>query len=332
MSAVRLAGVSKRFRLRRGWREALRAPRAARWLTALDAVSLEVREGEFFGLLGQNGAGKSTLFRILSTLLVPDAGAVAVDGVDALREPGTARRRVATVLANERSLYWRLDARENLRLHAALHRLPSAEAERRIDDLLGVLRLAGTDRRLVGTFSSGMRQRLLLARALVARPRVLLLDEPTRSLDPVSARDFRAFLREELGRARGCTVLLATHDPEEVRDLCDRVGVLHAGRLLAAGTTDALVRDVAEPRWRLWTRAPSHPALAALAARPAAGDVAVEAGWHALEFEAPGGTEAAAATLGGLVAAGVPVGRFEPSPLTLAELIERVAARDRAHA
>jgi ABC-2 type transport system ATP-binding protein len=324
--ALEVRGLRKSFRARRTVGETLRRPFQSSLVTALDGISCEVAEGEFYGLLGENGAGKTTLFRILSTLVRSDGGSASVFGTDVARQPARVRRLVASVLASDRSLYWRLSAAENLRLFLALYRLPASEATGRIGELLDLVGLGEVRARLVGTFSSGMRQRLLLARALLARPRMLLLDEPTRSLDPIAARDFREFLRGDIGRSHGCTVLLATHDADEVRDLCDRVGVLHRGRLVATGTTTSLAAQFGYHRFRLVTTDPGHPAVEGLVGLGIRlGAVGVEQGeWRARELDLPGGHAEAAAVVTRLTAAGLPVARFERIELPLAELIERL--------
>jgi ABC-2 type transport system ATP-binding protein len=179
-----------------------------------------------------------------------------------------------------------------------------------------------------------MKQRLMIARALLSRPRVLLLDEPTRSLDPISARAFRQFLREEIAGRQGCTVLLATHNTEEALHLCNRVGVLNRGRLLAVGAPDELGRELADDRYQLWTRQPLHPAIAALVERGVASDPSVrdadEEGWSRVELRISGGLDRAAEALDLLTCAGVRVARFEPVRLSLADLIERTVARQQA--
>jgi ABC-type multidrug transport system ATPase subunit len=189
--ALRLQNISKRFKVRRGLMESVIHPRGGTWFHAVQNVSCEVQPGEFFGLLGPNGAGKTTLFKMLATLTSPDEGTATVFGADVMRDPREVRRMVAPVAADERGLHWRLSALENLRLFATLYALRGPALASRVDEALGVVGLRGAEHRIVGTFSSGMRQRLLIARALLIKPRVLLLDEPTRSLDPVSARDFR---------------------------------------------------------------------------------------------------------------------------------------------
>ena len=327
---VRAEGLTKRFPVRRGWGETLRAPFGGRRAVAVDTVTFAVAEGEIFGLLGQNGAGKTTLFKMLATLILADAGHAEVGGHDVANAPEAVRRLLAPVLANERSLYWRLPADENLRLYAALQGLHGAAARAEVARVLAVTGLADTGGKLVGAFSSGMRQRLLIARALLGRPRVLLLDEPTRSLDPISARDFRRFLRETVVRAEGCTVLLATHDADEVWELCDRVAVLERGRLLATDATPVLRDRAGTDRYRLWVRAEDGAAATARAAGVgvalARRGATVEAGWDEYVGEVPGGAEAAARLLAALAAAEVRVARCERAAPTLADLIERVLA------
>jgi ABC-type multidrug transport system ATPase subunit len=158
-----------------------------------------------------------------------------------------------------------------------------------------------------------------------------VLDEPTRSLDPVSARELRRFLREEIAGRQGCTVLLATHSAEEAFELCDRVGVLDEGRLLAVGAPAELATTVGDDRYVLWTVTPSHPAIAALAARvrgrPPRELAPDPEGWARVEIEVPGGLSGAADALEFLACAGVSLARFEHRRPTLADLIERVVQR-----
>jgi ABC-type multidrug transport system ATPase subunit len=318
-------GLTKRVARQRGWREAARAPFSAPRVLVVDDVSFSVAEGQIFGLLGQNGAGKTTIFKMLSTLLLPDAGRAAVAGHDVEESPAAVRQLIAPVIANERTLYWRLSARENLRLYSTLQGLRGTAARREEERVLGITGLVDTGAKMVAEFSSGMRQRLLIARALLGRPRVLLLDEPTRSLDPISARDFRRFLRETIVDAEGCTVLLATHDADEVWDLCDRVGVLERGRLLAVEATALLRHRSGGDRHRIWLRAGTADAAgAAIGAAVQRQGSTVEPGWETCECILPGGAAGAAEALARLGAAGIAVARFERTEPSLADLIERV--------
>lgn len=325
---VRLDGLTKRFAERRTWGGMLRAPFAARRTVVVDHVSFSVGEGEIFGLLGQNGAGKTTLFKMLSTLILPDEGTATIAGFDVRTDEQAVRRLIAPVIANERSLNWRLSARENVRLFAALQGLHGAAARDEMDRVLTITGLRETGEKMVGAFSSGMRQRLLIARALLGHPRVLLLDEPTRSLDPISARDFRRFLRETVVGAERCTVLLATHDAEEVWDLCDRVGVLERGRLLAVDATAALRHRTESDRYVAWVAAADADATVSRAAGAGVplrrGGDAAEPGWTACTVEITGGADEAARVLALLTRDGTRVARFERAAPSLADLIERV--------
>jgi ABC-2 type transport system ATP-binding protein len=327
--AVVLRGLTKSFPKQRGWR-AMFSGRAPESVRALSDVSCEVRAGEFFGLLGENGAGKTTLFKILATLVTPDSGSAIVGGHDVLKAPSRVREVLAPVIADERSLHWRLSGRENMRLFAALHGLRGAQATRRIEELLALVNLVDAADRLVSGYSSGMKQRLLVARTLLARPSVLLLDEPTRSLDPISARSFRQFLRADVALAQGCTVLLATHNAEEAFELCDRVGVLHRGRLVATGATPELAREVGEDRFALWIRPADQSAIATLSTRGVVREVKVMEdvdGWSRIECDLRGGLDGAAEAIAFLALRGVSVARCEPVKLSLADLLERVLAR-----
>lgn len=294
-------------------------------------VSLDVCAGEFVGLLGPNGAGKTTLLKILATLITPDRGTVTIGGHDVVTAAPSVRQIIAPVLANERSLYWRLSARENLELFAALMRLPLSDVARRIDEALDAVGLSDAGRKMVGQFSAGMMQRLLVARALLGSPRVLLLDEPTRSLDPAAARTFRAFLREELGTRRGCAVLVATHRSEEAFELCDRVVVLNRGRVVAAGPARELGEALTGVRYSVHTLEPNHDALEQMVASGTARRVAATsegAGrWWRVEIEIEGGDATARVVLATLITAGMPIARFERVVSPLGDLIDRAIAR-----
>ena len=189
--------------------------------------------GELFGLLGANGAGKSTILRILAGLGVADRGTVRVDGIDARTSPLELRRKVGLCCTDERSFYYRLSGRLNLEYFGALAGLDAARLRERIADVARAVDLTGDLDRRFDAFSSGMRQRLGIARALLADPEVLILDEPTRAVDPMHAASIRAFVRDELVGRRGKTVLLATNVLDEAWELCERIAVLRRGRIAA---------------------------------------------------------------------------------------------------
>jgi ABC-2 type transport system ATP-binding protein len=206
-------------------------------VVALDGVSMTAQAGRVFGLVGPNGAGKSTLIRIVSGLVDPDAGRVLVDGHDPTVDRRGASRALGVVLADDRSVYWRLTGRQNLEFHGALYGMSRAAAAKRAGELLEQFDLASRDRRVFG-YSTGMRARLGIARALMHDPPVVVLDEPTRSLDPVAARRTCAMLRDIA--AEGRTVLLSSHRLEELERTADDVAVLIRGRVSYVGTMASL--------------------------------------------------------------------------------------------
>ena len=326
--AVSLSGVTKSFPDRRSWSEMLRNPLGGREVEVLRGIDLKIGPGEFFGFLGPNGAGKTTLFRILATLILPDSGTVEVMGRDVEEEDMAVRELVGPVIGNERSLYWRLSAGENLRLFAALHGLSRDAIRRRTREVLELVGLEETGTKIVAEFSSGMKQRLLLARALLPGPRVLLLDEPTRSLDPLAARAFRSFLRDEMADRLGCTILLATHDTEEAAELCDRIGMLHRGRLLAEGTVDDLGRILSGEHYRVWARSLDEERLEWLEDRDVLASYRIgstdPAGWTEILLEIPGEMGEASGVLSSLTLGGAEIARFERVAVSLTDVMERV--------
>jgi ABC-type multidrug transport system ATPase subunit len=197
-------------------------------VTALDDVSLTVERGEIVGLMGENGAGKSTLLRILTGLIIPDAGKVDVDGVDALHGGTALQRKVGFIAAEERGLTPTLTPRELLDWYAALHGFARRDARARVGELIEQMGLGEHADRRLRELSTGLRRRTALARGLLGRPSVLLLDEPTRGLDPAATRHFH-----DLVRATKCSIVIATHDRDEARQLCARVAVLERARIVA---------------------------------------------------------------------------------------------------
>jgi ABC-2 type transport system ATP-binding protein len=209
---------------------------------ALDGVTLEVVRGEIFGLLGPNGAGKSTTIRIANTLLPLQEGRLEVLGFDVRRAKTAIRRRLGYV-PQQLSIEGALTGRQNVAWFARLFDVPRAERGGRVDDALEMMGLGDAADRLAATYSGGMVRRLELAQALVNRPQLLVLDEPTVGLDPV-ARDSVWQRVADLRAETGMTVLLTTHYMEEARLLCDRVALLHLGRVAVVGEPEALEREL----------------------------------------------------------------------------------------
>lgn len=204
---------------------------------AVDDVSFGAEEGAITGLLGPNGAGKSTTLRMLYGLMAPEAGEVAVDGVDVQRRTMAAQERIGA-LPDTHALYPRLTGRENIRYFARLRGIPADVTEGRLDEFVRLLEMGDfVDRRAKG-YSHGERSRVLLARALIHEPRNVLLDEPTNGLDVMSTRRMRDLIREL--RNRGCAVLFSSHIMQEVSLLCDHIVIVAAGRVVASGSPDAI--------------------------------------------------------------------------------------------
>jgi ABC-2 type transport system ATP-binding protein len=207
---------------------------------ALLGVSFNLGAGEVAGVIGANGSGKSTLLRILATLLVPTRGQASVAGHDVERQSSQVRAQLGFHSATDGGFYSRLTARENLNFFAAMNNLFDAEAARRLDELTELMGMGAFLESQVRTLSTGQVHRLGLARAMIHRPSVLLLDEPTRSLDPMAAAEFRRFLKSQLVDRYGTTVLFASHTLAEVEQLADKVILLDKGLLVACDSPRAL--------------------------------------------------------------------------------------------
>jgi ABC-2 type transport system ATP-binding protein len=202
-------------------------------LRAVAGISFDVEEGEVFGFLGPNGAGKTTTIKMLTGQLRPTSGKARVMGYDVVEDREYLKPRIGVVFENQ-NLYERLSAGDNLRFYARLYRM----GKERVEDVLDYVGLTDRARQKVGTYSNGMKQRLLIARALLHKPKVLFLDEPTKGLDPNVARDIRALVRELADR--GMTVFLTTHYMEEADQLSHRVAILDQGGIVALDTPERL--------------------------------------------------------------------------------------------
>lgn len=232
-SAISIKNLSKTYpvpfvRLKAFLRRKSKAP-----VEALRDVSFEVRRGEIFGLIGRNGAGKTTLTKIVATLVQPTSGTVAVNGFDSVKNDELVRMQIGLAGAEERSFYWRLTSEQNLLFFARLYGMKDREANKRIAMLFSQLELGETARKRFGELSTGNKQRLAVARALLPSPPVLLLDEPTRSLDPLAASKMRTMIKLLSQQSPPATILFTSHNLEEVETLCDRVAIISSGEIRA---------------------------------------------------------------------------------------------------
>jgi ABC-2 type transport system ATP-binding protein len=202
----------------------------------LHEVSFEVGEGEIVGLLGPNGAGKTTLIKIISGMLYPSSGTVRVAGQRVSESMSAVRRRIGVVTSDERSFYWRLTGRQNLDFFATLYGLSRKQAHARVEDLLELMHLSDAGDRRFDTYSSGMKQRLAIARGLLNDPKIVLYDEPTRAVDPSTARDIRQWIKNSKQRSEATCHLIATNQLAEAEQLCDRLVILNRGQIIASGS------------------------------------------------------------------------------------------------
>lgn len=205
---------------------------------ALKGVSLEIKPGEIFGLLGPNGAGKTTLIKCLTTLLLPTSGEAWINGYHLTKNDNQIRATVGCMLMGERGLYWKLTGRENMVFFGALYHLSPAERRRRADEIIERLHLGDIADRAVETYSSGQKMKLAFAKALINDAPLLILDEPTNTLDLPSARELRAVVHEL--NQEGKTVIYTTHIMAEAETMCDRVAIIDRGEVLALGSVPEL--------------------------------------------------------------------------------------------
>lgn len=247
-SGIRVEGLGKTFPVRAvALPGSLFGMRSRGSVEVLRDVTLDVRPGEILGLLGANGAGKTTLLEILTTILLPTMGRAWVCGYDVVRQPSRVRGVLGYCPCDSRTFYPRITGRQNLEFFGLLNDLPARSVSQRVGRVLDLVELDGARDRRVECYSEGTKQRLSLARALLTDPAVLILDEPTRSLDPLLQGEIRRFLRKTVVEAMAKTVVLVTHSLAEAEEICDRLAILHEGRIVGVGTPTGLKEAFGEP-------------------------------------------------------------------------------------
>jgi ABC-2 type transport system ATP-binding protein len=210
-------------------------------VNAVDNLNLKIKKGELFGLLGPNGAGKTTLVKMLCTLLPPDGGTAKINGYDIVKQQMQVKRSLGTLFSvGERGFFWRLNGYRNLEFFAAIYNVPRQKRQQRIMEVLKLVGLENSAFDLYQRYSGGMKRKLSLARTLLPDPPILLLDEPTTGLDATASRNIRDFIKNTVSKEGGKTVLYTTHYIEEAAQICDRIGILNHGHIIALDTPNAL--------------------------------------------------------------------------------------------
>lgn len=214
---------------------------------AVDHVSFTARGGEILAFVGPNGAGKTTLMKILCTLLWPTSGSAKICGFDLVRDENKVRASIGYVSGEERSFFWRLTGRENLKFFASLQEIAGKNAHNKVNEVLEIVELSESADNMFYSYSSGMKQRLAIARALLTEPRILFLDELTKSLDPTASHSLLDFIRK-MAREIEATAIMASHRLDEVEKFCDRVLVIHQGKNKFIGTVEQFKQTIEEDK------------------------------------------------------------------------------------
>jgi ABC-type multidrug transport system ATPase subunit/ABC-type multidrug transport system permease subunit/pimeloyl-ACP methyl ester carboxylesterase len=238
-AAIETRDLTKYYPVMSGWKKLLGKHDSG--TCAVDHVNLRVGKNELFGLVGPNGAGKTTLIKMLTTLVLPTSGSIQIAGYN-IRMEEKVKKAIGLATSDERSFYWRLTGRQNLQFFASLHNIPARKAESAIRSVLFQVGMEAAADRRFHTYSTGMRQRLAIARALLTEPTVVFMDEPTKGLDPLAANHLHQLIREHLIEELGLTVFLTSHQLAEVEKICDRIAVMHEGQIRACGTMAELRR------------------------------------------------------------------------------------------
>jgi ABC-2 type transport system ATP-binding protein len=247
MNAIEVDNLTKKFSPPRGLRKLVAKSSLEQEIVAVDHVSFTARRGEILAFVGSNGAGKTTLIKMLCTLLWPTSGKAKICGFDLVRDEDKVRALIGYVSGEERSFFWRLTGRENLEFFASLHGMKGRDVCKKAVEVLKVVELTEAAGNMFYSYSSGMKQRLAIARALLAEPRILFLDELTKSLDPAAYHSLLDFIRR-MAKEIKVTVIMASHKLDEVEKFCDRVLVMHQGENKFMGTVEQFETTIGESK------------------------------------------------------------------------------------
>ena len=240
---ITVENVTMKYPVPKKYIELITQPFSKKKYTALRNINLHIEEGDKVAFLGANGAGKTTLLKLIGGLLYPTAGRCVVNGYDTIKDNFKARQRVGFVLNEERSFYWRLTGKQNLEFFGSLDNLYGDRLSEKVSGLIKLVGLEDAKGKRFAGYSSGMKQRLAIARGLISNPDILILDEPTRTLDPISAEDVGNIITERIHRRTKKTLLIATHSITEARTLCNKICIMKKSRILAFAKTQLLLQQ-----------------------------------------------------------------------------------------
>lgn len=238
---ISVENVYMRYPIPKRYIEYITKPFKKEYYIALHGISINIANGDRIAFLGTNGAGKTSLLKLIGGLLYPSAGVIKVNNYDTVKEDLKVRKSVGFVLNEERSFYWRLTGIQNLRFFGVLDNIYGDSLEVKVNELISLVGLDDAKNKLFATYSSGMKQRLAIARGLLSDPSILILDEPTRTLDPFSAKDIKNIISERIHKDQERTLLIATHNLAEAEALCNKVCFMGKGRIVKYSSIDELL-------------------------------------------------------------------------------------------
>jgi len=239
---IKTHNLTKRYPLIKSYSDLVSHALQKRETSALKNININIKRGELFGLLGSNGAGKTTLIKILCTMVLPTSGEAYINDLDVVHDEKKIKKIIGYVIGDERSFYWRLTGRQNMKFFAKLNNLPAREINRKVDELLSFMDLSNEADRMFKDYSTGARKKMAIARGLLTNPEIIFMDEPTNGLDPLTAQKLRLFIKERLIKEGKKTIVYATHNLQEAEELCDRIAFIHKGEANVTGTVAELKR------------------------------------------------------------------------------------------
>lgn len=334
--ALETKNLTKVYQPPSGIRRALMRAPVREKILAVEDVNLSVGHGEIFGVLGPNGAGKTTLFKILTTLMRPTGGTATVGGFDVVAEEDKVKQVIGLVTGEERSFYWRLTGRQNLAFFAGLCNTRRSEVAKSVNEALREVGLEKQADNMFYSYSSGMKQKLSIARALLTKPKILFLDEPTRSVDVLAIAEIKQFIKKLVSENQQ-TVLLATHRLEEAEELCDRIAVINKGKILFCGTVPELRETLgSRERYLITAKDLTHSQCCAIGEKYKLGNLETEKlfgnGSLKLSFSLAGSHNPLSDVLRDMLSAGGTILSFDKNERTLEEMFVDLVKGDRVDA